>query len=199
MDWGNVAVDEGRRVMIVNASYMPFLARLVPRAEAQAIQASGRGVQRFLALLPQLNTPYAVEFGPFLSPLGIPCNAPPWGKLAAVDLDTREILWEKPFGTSRDQAPFGISVPGVFSLGAAAVTKGGVIFIGGAVDDYLRAFDVASGRELWKGRLPAGGQASAMTYVSERTGRQYVVIAAGGHPYLRTTPGDYIVAYALPD
>ena len=196
MDWGSVAVDESRRVMIVNASYMPFLAQLLPRAEAQTL---ARSAHKFMALLPQLGTPYAVEYGPFLSPLGLPCNAPPWGKLAAVDLDTRKVLWEKPFGTSRDQAPFGISVPGVFSMGGAAVTKSGVIFIAAAVDNYLRAFDIASGRELWKGRLPAGGQASAMTYVSERTGRQYVVIAAGGHPYLRTALGDYVVAFALPE
>ena len=198
MDWGSVAVDEARRVMVVNASFMPFLARLVPREEAQAMQAAGSG-HRFLAVMPQLGTPFAVEFGPFLSPMGLPCNAPPWGKIAAVDLDTRRIVWEKPFGTSRDQAPFDISVPGAFSLGGAAITKGGVIFIAAATDNYLRAFELASGRELWKGRLPAGGQASAMTYVSQRTGRQYVVVAAGGHPYLRTTPGDSVVAFALPD
>jgi quinoprotein glucose dehydrogenase/quinate dehydrogenase (quinone) len=198
MDWGSVAIDEERRVMIVNASYMPFLARLVPRAEAQAMEASG-GVRRFSALLPMNGTPYAIEYGPFLSPLGLPCNAPPWGTLAAVDLDTRRMLWERPLGTSRDQAPLGIPIPGVFSLGGAAVTKAGVIFIAATVDNYLRAFDTTTGSELWKGRLPAGGQASTMTYVSPVTGRQYVVIAAGGHPHLGTTPGDHVIAFALPE
>lgn len=198
MDWGSVAVDEDRRVMIVNASYMPMLNRLVPRSEAEQMQAEGGG-HGWLNLMPQLGTPYAAEFGPFLSPLGFPCKAPPWGKLAAVDLDTRKVLWERPFGTTRDHAPFGISVPGVFSLGGAAVTQGGVIFIAAAIDNYLRAFDTASGKELWKGRLPAGGQASAMTYVSERTGKQYVVIAAGGHQFMGTTIGDYVIAFALPD
>jgi quinoprotein glucose dehydrogenase/quinate dehydrogenase (quinone) len=198
MDWGSVAVDEQRRVMIVNASYMPFLARLVPREEAQYMQAKG-SVRRFSALLPMNGTPYAVEYGPFLSPLGLPCNAPPWGTLTAVDLDTRRVLWERPLGTSRDQAPLGIPVPGVFSLGGAAVTKGGVIFIAATVDNYLRAFDTTTGSELWKGRLPAGGQASAMTYVSPVTGRQYVVIAAGGHAHLGTTTGDYVIAFSLPE
>lgn len=198
MDWGSVAVDEDRGVMIVNASYMPMLNRLVPRAEAERMQADGSG-QRWLNLMPQFGTPYAAEFGPFLSPLGFPCTAPPWGKLAAVDLETRKVLWERPLGTTRDHAPLGISVPGVFSLGGAVVTQGGVIFIAATIDNYLRAFDVASGKELWKGRLPAGGQASAMTYVSERTGKQYVVIAAGGHQFMGTTIGDHVVAFALPD
>ncbi len=199
LDWGSVAVDTARRIMIVNASYMPMLNRLVPRAEAEAMQASDGSLHGFLFLTPQLGTPFAAEYGPFLSPIGVPCNAPPWGKLAAVDLDTRKVLWERPLGTTRDHAPFGIAVPGAFSIGGAAVTRGGVAFIAATIDNYLRAFDVTSGRELWKGRLPAGGQASAMTYVSERTGRQYVVIAAGGHQLMGTKLGDYVVAFALPE
>lgn len=199
MDWGSVAVDEGRRIMIVNASYMPLLNRLVPRAEVERMQVSGNGHGSGLSVAPQFGTPYGAEFGPFLSRLGFPCHAPPWGKLAAVDLDSRKLLWEEPFGTTRDVAPFGISVRGVFSIGGATVTRSGVVFIGAAIDDYLRAFDVKTGRELWKGRLPAGGQASAMTYVSARTGRQYVVIAAGGHQFMGTKIGDYVVAFALPD
>ena len=198
MDWGGVAVDEGRRIMVVNASYMPMLNRLVPRAEADRIQGAGSGHERGLNIAPQLGTPFASEFGPFLSRLGFPCKAPPWGKLAAVDLDGRKLLWEQPLGTTRDHAPLGISVPGVFSLGGAAVTRGGVIFIAAAIDNYLRAFDLATGEELWKGRLPAGGQASAMTYVSPRSGRQYVVIAAGGHQFMGTTIGDSVVAFGLP-
>lgn len=199
MDWGSVAVDEGRRIMVVNASYMPMLNRLVPRAEAERIQGEGSGHSRGLNIAPQLGTPYASEFGPFLSRLGFPCKAPPWGKLAAVDLDSRKLLWERPFGTTRDHAPLGLAVPGVFSLGGAAVTRGGVIFIAATIDTYLRAFDISTGEELWKGRLPAGGQASAMTYVSPRTGKQYVVIAAGGHQFMGTTIGDYVIAYGLPD
>ena len=170
----------------------------MPRAEADRIQGAGSGHERGLNIAPQLGTPFASEFGPFLSRLGFPCKAPPWGKLAAVDLDGRKLLWEQPLGTTRDHAPLGISVPGVFSLGGAAVTRGGVIFIAAAIDNYLRAFDLATGEELWKGRLPAGGQASAMTYVSPRSGRQYVVIAAGGHQFMGTTIGDSVVAFGLP-
>jgi quinoprotein glucose dehydrogenase len=70
-----------------------------------------------------------------------------------------------------------------------------LVFIGAGQDDYLRAFDLDTGKELWKGRLPAGGQATPMTYAMD--GRQYVVIAAGGHGELGTTFGDYVVAFAL--
>ncbi len=199
LDWGSVAVDEGRRVMVVNASYMPLLNRLVPRAEAERITGEGSGHSTGLNIAPQLGTPFASEFGPFLSRLGFPCKAPPWGKLAAVDLDSRKILWERPLGTTRDHAPLGIPVPGVFSLGGSAVTRGGVIFIAATIDNYLRAFDITTGAELWKGRLPAGGQATPLSYVSPKTGKQYVAIAAGGHQFMGTTIGDYLIAYGLPD
>ena len=102
-------------------------------------------------------------------------------------------------GTTRDAAPLGIALPtGVFNLGGTVTTRGGVTFVGATVDNYLRAFDTETGRELWEGRLPAGGQANPISYVSGKSGRQFVVIAAGGHPTLRTQLGDYIVAFALP-
>ncbi len=198
IDWGSVAVDEARGLMIVNTSGMPLTVRLVPREEAdkQLVASAGNGHK---GLSPQYGTPYAVDFAPFLSPLGLPCNAPPWGTLAAVDLKTNKLVWQKPLGTTRDHAPFGIAVPGVFNLGGSVVTKGGVTFIGATIDNYLRAFNTKTGDLLWEGRLPAGGQANPMTYMSSRTGKQYVVIAAGGHGFMGTTPGDYVVAYALPN
>jgi quinoprotein glucose dehydrogenase len=85
---------------------------------------------------------------------------------------------------------------GLPNLGGPLVTAGGVVFIGAAMDGYLRAFDVESGAELWSVRLPAGGNANPMTYTAD--GRQYVVIAAGGHGKLGTRRGDWVVAYALP-
>jgi glucose dehydrogenase len=86
---------------------------------------------------------------------------------------------------------------GVPSVGGQLVTASGLIFLGAASDDYLRAFDLETGEELWKGRLPAGGQATPMSYRVHEGGRQYVVIAAGGHGRGGTTLGDYLMAWAL--
>lgn len=196
MNWGSAAVDAGRGILVVPTSYMPLTLQLIPREQAGAsdqIRLDGRA-----AISPMAGTPYAVRTErPFVSPLGVPCNAPPWGRLTAIDLKTRKILWQRPLGTTADHAPLGIAVPGVFNQGGAMVTQGGLVFIAATLDNYLRAFDLESGRELWKGRLPAGGQALPMSYVSPRTGRQYVVIAAGGHQFMDTTIGDYVVAYRL--
>ncbi|MFO1466090.1 MAG: membrane-bound PQQ-dependent dehydrogenase, glucose/quinate/shikimate family [Steroidobacteraceae bacterium] len=199
INWGSVAVHEAKHLMVVNSSDLPLIVQLIPRAEAppgEQIAIEGSAT----AISPQTGTPYAVRTTrPFLSPLGVPCHAPPWGHLAVVDLASRHLLWERPLGTTRDHAPFGIAVPGVFNQGGSIVTRSGVIFIAATLDNYLRAFDLATGEELWKGRLPAGGQATPMSYVSSKNGRQYVVIAAGGHQYMRTAIGDYVIAYSLPD
>jgi quinoprotein glucose dehydrogenase len=144
-------------------------------------------------------TPFAVKLEPLLSPFGVPCQAPPWGYVAAVDLRTMKKLWMHRNGTVVDNAPLPIPLPlGVPGLGGMIVTGGGVAFMGASLDDYLRAYDVRNGRQLWQARLPAGGQATPMSYVSDKTGRQYVVIMAGGHGALGTKPGDALVAYALP-
>jgi quinoprotein glucose dehydrogenase len=132
-------------------------------------------------------------------PFGLPCNPPPWGELHAIDMHDGHVLWHVPLGTTEDIVPFSqyiLGKTGTPNLGGPIVTKGGVVFVGATMDDYLRAFDAKSGAELWRGRLPAGGQATPMTYLWE--GRQYVVIAAGGHAKLNTRRGDKIVAFALP-
>lgn len=196
MNWGSIAVDASRQLAVVPTSYMPLTLKLIPRDQAPA--GEGIVLDGAAAISPMIGTPYAVRTErPFLSPVGLPCNAPPWGRLTAIDLKTRQILWQRPLGTTADHAPMRIPVPGVFNQGGAMVTAGGLVFIGAALDNYLRAFDVKTGKELWKGRLPAGGQALPMSYVSEHTGRQYVVIAAGGHQFMNTTIGDYVVAYSL--
>jgi len=131
-----------------------------------------------------------------LSPLGLPCNPPPWGKIPAVDLTAGKIVWESTLGTSEELAPLGMAAhTGLPSFGAPLVTAGGLVFAG-ALDRYLRAFDAATGRELWQGRLPAAAQATPMTY--EWQGRQYVVVAAGGHRDTRSEAADSIVAFRLP-
>ncbi|MGN2243170.1 glucose/quinate/shikimate family membrane-bound PQQ-dependent dehydrogenase [Frateuria sp. GZRR33] len=194
-DWGGIAVDPVRKVAILNPSYMAFVSRLVPREKAQA--AEGGGSEQ--GLQPMKGTPFAVDLHPLLSPVGVPCQAPPWGYLAAVDLVTMKKVWMHKNGTIQDQAPFGIPLPlGVPSLGGPMVTAGGVAFLSGTLDSYLRAYDVRTGKKLWQARLPAGGQATPMTYLSDRTGRQYVVVMAGGHRSLGTRIGDSLIAYALP-
>lgn len=142
--------------------------------------------------------PYGVELNPFLSPLRLPCKQPAWGYVAALDLDTNKVIWKKRIGTTRDASP--IPVPfrmGMPMLGGPMTTAGHVFFIGATQDDYLRAFSTDTGEKLWEARLPAGGQATPMTY--EANGKQYVLIAAGGHGSFLTKLGDYVIAYALPD
>ena len=126
------------------------------------------------------------------------CQAPPWGAIAGIDLRTGKLAWMHRNGTVRDQMPSFLPIPfpmGVSSLGGPLITAGGVAFYSGAMDNYLRAYDVTTGRKHWQSRLPAGGQATPMTY--RVNGKQMVVVAAGGHGSFGTTPGDAVVAYAL--
>jgi quinoprotein glucose dehydrogenase len=148
----------------------------------------------------QRGAPYAMRREPLLSPWGLPCTAPPWGTLISVDLRENRIVWQVPFGSTENLAPRFVPVRdfGTPNLGGPIVTAGDLVFVGGAMDRYLRAFDLETGRELWKAPLPAGGQATPMTYRAGKDERQYVVIAAGGHGPLGVPHGDSIVAYALP-
>ncbi|SDG24367.1 membrane-bound PQQ-dependent dehydrogenase, glucose/quinate/shikimate family [Dyella sp. 333MFSha] len=197
-EWGGATIDPVRQLMILNPDYMGFLERLVPRAEADAEAGGTKGNEMGLQM--QTGAPFAVEIKAFLSPLGFPCQAPPWGYVAAVDLRTMKKVWMHKNGTTRDSAPVPIALPlGVPSLGGMVTTGGGVAFLGSTLDYYLRAFDVRDGKLLWEGRLPFGGQATPMSYVSDTTGRQYVVVMAGGHGSLGTKMGDTLVAFALPE
>jgi quinoprotein glucose dehydrogenase len=190
-----------RQLAIANSVELPWVVTLLPRADFARARRENPGVE----ISPQDGTPFAMRRELLFSPLGLPCNPPPWGTLAAVDLATGAIRWQIPFGTVRDIAPVPLPIPlGVPSLGGPLVTASGLVFIAAAMDDYLRAFDVETGEELWRARLPAGGQATPMTYRAETGGgpesaRQFVVIAAGGHGRSETRLGDSIVAYALPD
>jgi quinoprotein glucose dehydrogenase len=193
-NWGGVAVDPERQILVANVMDLPWVVTLLPPERFAEERAANPGVE----ISPQEGTRFAMRRETLLSPLGLPCNPPPWGSLAGVDLATGEIRWQVPFGTVRDIAP--IPIPwkaGVPSLGGPLLTGGGLVFIGAALDDYLRAFDVETGVEIWKARLPAGGQATPMTY--RYGGRQYVLIAAGGHGRGGSTLGDAIVAFALPE
>jgi quinoprotein glucose dehydrogenase len=203
--WGGVAVDLDRQIMVVNSSRLANYVTLVPRADADAlgVRPRGLGPPSRARLQAQAGTPFAVSPKPFLSPLGVPCQEPPYGLLSAVDLRTQKLLWSQPLGTARDSGPMGLEsrLPirmGVPNDGGAVVTRGGLTFIGATQERALRAFETATGRLLWQARVPAGPQATPMTYFSDDSGRQFVVIAAGGHPSMRTKLGDYILAYALP-
>ncbi len=197
-EWGGIAVDPQRQVAIANPMSMPFVSRLVPRGADNPPEPGGKhppGSE--IGIQPMYGTPYGVTLKPFLSPIGIPCLAPPWGNVAELDLATDKVVWEHRIGTIRDMAPVPLPLPlGVPMLGGPMVTAAGVSFVTGTMDDYIRAFDVANGKLLWEDRLPAGGQSTPMTY--EVNGRQYVVTVDGGHGSFGTKLGDYVRAYALP-
>lgn len=198
MNWGSSSIAENIGYLLVNDSRMGVLNRLVHRRQYDA-NAQGDGTHDGGA--PQYGTPWGVEQSRFLSPLGIPCQEPPYGTLTAIDLATRKVVWSVPMGTVEDTGPLGIAMHlpmpvGLPTLGGPVTTASGLVFMAGTQDYYLRAMDIKTGRELWKGRLPVGGETTPMTYTA-KNGRQYVVISAGGN---RTTPirGDYIIAFALP-
>ncbi|MEO6066049.1 MAG: pyrroloquinoline quinone-dependent dehydrogenase [Lysobacterales bacterium] len=196
-NWGSAAFDPVRQRLIFNVNDLPMVVALLPRDQYEA-QRDSEEFEDF-DFSRQRGTPYAMRRGLLASKLGVPCTKPPWGKLVALDLtDARgNIAWSKPLGTTRDLAPWPLwNIRGVPNVGGSITTASGLIFIGATTDNFLRAFRTDNGAEVWKARLPAGGQATPMTYV--RGGRQYVVIAAGGHGGMETTPGDYVIAYALP-
>ena len=195
VNWGSAAWDPGRDRLVFIQTRTAMVQRLVPREEVASTPAD----PPFAILFPQLGAPYGVLQSVFVSSWGIPCTKPPWSELIALDLASGEVAWRVPFGTTRGLAPwpfwFDWGVPG---MGGPLLTGSGLVFIGAAMDGYFRAFDVETGAELWREALPAGGQANPMTYRVRPDGRQYVVIAAGGHGTLGTKRGDFVVAYALP-
>ncbi len=199
-NWGSLSIDAGRNLLVLNTQRVATLIRLIPRADFEA-RFAATGVPKF-GFEPQAGTPYGLERVPLLSPLGAPCNPPPWGTLLGIDLATGDVRWEVPLGTTRDLAPFPVwwflGTIGVPNIGGPMTTASGVTFIAATTDAYLRAFSSETGEELWKARLPTSGHATPMTYRLP-DGRQYVVIAAGGHMLMGTRPGDALVAFALPE
>lgn len=200
-NWGGIAVDPERQVAFATPTQLAFISKMVPREDDTTLYVQGdeRPQDSLPALNENFGAPFAVQLSAFTSALGLPCQAPPWGYVAGADLTTGEIAWMHKNGTVRDSSP--VPLPfrmGVPNLGGPMMTAGGVAFLSSTLDYYLRAYDVATGEELWKARLPAGGQATPMTYTGA-DGRQYVVVAAGGHGSLGTKAGDDVIAYALPE
>jgi quinoprotein glucose dehydrogenase len=195
-NWGGVAIDPERQVVFAMPVYLAFTSTLKARPDATSRIVTKPDEPPFNE---NFGAPYAAKMEAFLSPLGLPCQAPPWGYIAGADLTTGKIFYRHVNGTVRDLSPiplpFKMGVPGI---GGPMITKGGVAFLSGTLDYFARAYDVTSGKQLWESRLPAGGQATPMTYWSEASARQFVVVVAGGHGSTGTEEGDSIVAYALP-
>jgi quinoprotein glucose dehydrogenase len=194
LTWSGYAFDPERSLLLVNTNNLPTRARVLPREEFDDPQRRREDGEYGR----QAGAPYGMFRQFLVSPSGFPCSPPPWGQLVALDLETESIRWQVPLGSMQGFGGASATVPpGSVNLGGPIVTAGGLVFIAGTVDPYLRAFDVENGTELWKSALPASGHATPMTYRASN-GRQYVVIAAGGHPKISEEPvGDALVAFAL--
>ena len=187
-NWGSPAIHPDTGVMVVFTNRVMGSTRLIPRE-----QCEGEGQ-------PQLGTPYCVDTGWVSSPLGVPCSEPPWGTLDAIDLNAGKLLWSVPLGTTRNMAPFPFWwIKGLPGFAAPMITASGLVFTGISNEHAFRAFDLQTGDELWKASLPTAANALPITYQLEESGRQFVVIAAGGHWSGGSPPGDYLISYALPD
>lgn len=192
-NWGGLAVDPENGVMFGMPTYLAFTSKLIPKNSLGDVETNTgeQGVNS------NEGADYAVEMGPFLSPLGVPCQQPPWGTIAAADLSTGDIAYQRKNGTVQDLSPipvkFEMGVPGI---GGPIITKGGLAFLSAATENNFRAYDLATGDVLWNQRIPAGGQATPMTYLNSK-GEQMVVLVAGGHGSVGTKLGDYVIAYKL--
>jgi len=206
MNWGSAAIDPTRQIAIINNTILPIYTRLIPRDEADKMgltPMTAANAQHYNVgqLEAQKNTPYGIKTGWFMSPLFVPCTQPPFGRISGVDLSTGKLLWTKPLGEARDQGPLGIRsrLPitiGLFNTAGSVVTQSGLTFIASAGDRYLRAYETATGKQVWKTTMSGSGIASPMTY--QAGGRQFVVISVSGTDGWNVTGTDRVVAFALP-
>jgi len=192
-NWGSIAIDPKRQQLFGMPLSLAFTSTLVPK-EGLDLSGANKGEQ---GVNSNEGADYAVDLKPFLSPLGIPCQQPPWGFVAGANLKTGKTVWQHANGTIEDMTPLKLPIEmGVPGIGGPIITDSGIVFMAASVDNYLRAYNLSDGEELWKARLPAGGQATPMTYLNSQ-GEQMVVQVAGGHGSIGTTIGDYVVAYKL--
>ncbi|SEI22228.1 membrane-bound PQQ-dependent dehydrogenase, glucose/quinate/shikimate family [Pseudomonas asplenii] len=201
INWGGGAIDEASGLLVVNDIRIAHWAQFIKHEQALAAGYNPTGASGNYA--EQRGAPFGVIHGMFTSPLGVPCIAPPYGTLTAIDLKSGQIAWQVPMGSTEDTPlPGGISglpMPiGMPTMGGPLVTQGGLVFFSGSMDYYLRAMDSRTGQVLWKSRLPVGSQATPISYQGSTTGRQYVVVTAGGAQGPGKTRGDYVIAYRLP-
>jgi len=191
VNWGSAAYDPQNHLMFANTNRLIAWIKLIPRAEYDAQTKTDQDNRVYGEFGEQKGAAFGLYRTFLFSPGATPCNAPPWGTTAAVDLFTGKIIWNVPLGSF---APG--QQTGTINLGGPMVTAGGLVFTSAAMDNVIRAFNSENGKELWQFTLPAGGQATPMTYTFK--GKQYVVIAAGGHGKLSTKQGDSVLAFALP-
>ncbi len=207
-NWGGVAIDKDRGLLLANAMQLAGTIRMIPRKQADAEgikpgQTTGPD-GHITNVSAQTGLPYAAQpSAAWMSPLGIPCTQPPFGTMNAIDLASGKLVWSKPLGLASESGPWGMAshLPltiGTPNIGGPVATRGGVTFIAGTQDRMIRAFDTATGKEVWRYRLPTGAMATPSTYWSDKSGRQFVVIAVSGHKYIRSPAGDYVMAFALP-
>jgi quinoprotein glucose dehydrogenase len=192
MTWSGSAFDPQRGILVANTNNLPTKVKLIPRAEFPDARKNGEPGE----YTAQVGTPYGMFRRPLLSPkFHLPCVPPPWGMLTAVNLAEGTIRWQVPLGSFHA----GVLPPGVISLGGPIITAGGLVFVAGTIDPFIRAFDIETGKELWKAQLPTSGHATPITYQVKPQGKQFLVIAAGGHPHVDEEPqGDALVAFTLP-
>jgi membrane-bound PQQ-dependent dehydrogenase (glucose/quinate/shikimate family) len=203
-NWGSAAVNEEQKLLVVAPMMLASRLSLIPRAQVP------KESKRYL----QLGTPYAASIMPFMSPMAVPCTEPPYGRIAVIDLQTRQIVWNRRLGTANESGPLGLKIGlnlpmGVPLAAGPIVTKGGVIFFAGGMDRYLRAIDLKTGKELWREALPGASQATPMTYLSPKTKRQILIVAVpsaqrrfgmddGGSAAPTDPEGGHLIAYGLP-
>jgi quinoprotein glucose dehydrogenase len=200
MNWSSGAFDPERQIFVTNVNIFAMEVHLISRDQYQESEKAVKEGRFRAEVSPQHGTPYGMSRAVLHSPANLPCNPPPWGSLVGVDLSNATIRWNEPLGSTAETwlANAAGNIRGTPNLGGPIVTAAGIVFIAAAMDDYLRAFDLDTGAELWKGKLPAGGQATPMTYRLRPDGKQFVVIAAGGHGKIGAKLGDSVIAFALP-
>ena len=209
-DWGGLTLDPQRQIIVANYNNMPNHNRLLPREELEALNVTPIGQPGAEDpgrppddLEPQEGSPFgtAVNAGWRMRFTRLLCTQPPYGGIRAIDLATGSTLWDRPFGEALENGPFGIpsKLPvliGTPNNGGSVATASGLVFIAATTDDLIIAIDIETGETLWREKLPAGGQATPITY--EVDGRQYLTMMAGGHYFMETTLGDHVITWALP-
>ncbi len=202
-NWGSMSYDPVNHLAYMNDIRIPNVFWLMQRDEfdvwskSHKLEASGHGPS------PQLGTPYGQAIYIWMSPIGVPCNQPPYGTITAVDLNTHKVAWQVPAGTAERLGPFGMAshlpMPaGMPTYAGTMTTAGGLVFFAGFQDYYIRAYDAQNGKLVWQYALPVGSSATPISYVSPATGKQYVAISVGGAAHSLDN-GDYVMAFSLPD